>query len=926
MAAEAKALQGSLFGTKEEHPSDISASTQELGPLSEESLSDEQLLLDSQKRPRKRKESESDKSESLEVVEVSNEIKPDDDLPAWSHQSLVDINQLTPVLRHYVELKRQSPERILLYRLGDFFECFFEDAIRLSQLLELTLTAKDAGKNIGRVPMAGIPHHASDRYCRELINRGLSVALCDQLETTPSKGLLLKRDITRVLTPGTIIEEGMLQSRRNNWLAAVIFEEMNSKDSFLWGLATADVSTGEFQVTQREGVAELFQELNTVEASELIWPGYDIENKGKWCPERLSLTPVSNTSFNHPDAEIALKNQYKLKTIDGLGLQEVPLAMRAAGALVSYLQKTKPIDAVQNSADNATSVPLDFPTLFFDDDYLVLDAQTRRNLELTSTQRDNQFYGSLLWAVDQTYTAMGGRCLRRWLEAPLMEVNAIIERQLIVSKLVELRPRRNAIRRLLRSMGDLERLAGRAGAGQASARDLVAIANGLERLPRLAKQLEGLFKNPSAWMKWLLNVDPQLKQLAHQIRFTLLENPPLSLTDGALIHDGIDPILDGLRNKLDDQESWLSHQEESEKKLSGIMNLKLQYHRTFGYFLSVTKSKASNVPSHWIRRQTLSNEERFITPTLKEREGKIFQLKVRICQREYELFCQLRQIVGHKTEAIRKVARSIAALDALAGLAELAATSNYCEPQILGLDHHDSRILKIEASRHPVVEKTLVEDIFQPNDIHLGEGADLIILTGPNASGKSCYLRQIALIQILAQIGSWVPAKTAYLSITDRIFTRVGAVDDLATGQSTFMVEMAETASILNQATNKSLVILDEIGRGTATFDGLSIAWAVSEFLASNICCRTIFATHYHELNELSKVLNNVRNFQVLVDQTGNELVFLHRVSSGGASKSYGIEVARLAGVPNLVVDRARKLLHNLEKDNSFQHNFVSKY
>ena len=488
-----------------------------------------------------------------------------------------------------------------------------------------------------------------------------------------------------------------------------------------------------------------------------------------------------------------------------------------------------------------------------------------------------------------------------------MQTRAIQQRQVSVSTLVQTRPLRQALRRLLRPMGDLERLAGRAGAGQAGARDLVAIADGLERLPQLADLLRDRLTDGPDWLAHLLLPDPDLLTLAQTIRHQLIDTPPLSLSEGGLIHDGVDPLLDGLRNQLDDQDSWLAEQEQQERQLSGNANLRLQYHRTFGYFLSVSRAKSTAVPDHWIRRQTLANEERFITPDLKAREGTIFQLKARAAQREYELFCQLREQVGSYAEAIRRAARAVAGLDALSSLADVAATEGWCAPSV-----NDSRELTVEAGRHPVVEQLLVEAPFTPNDVQLGDSTDLVVLTGPNASGKSCYLRQIGLIQLLAQVGGWVPARSAAIGIADRIFTRVGAVDDLAAGQSTFMVEMAETANILHHASERSLVLLDEIGRGTATFDGLSIAWAVSEHLAGDLQARTVFATHYHELNALAEQRANVANFQVLVEETGDDLVFLHRVAPGGASRSYGIEAARLAGVPITVVQRAQQVLDRL--------------
>ena len=903
--------------------------------------------------------------------------QPDADLPRWHHHSLVDPAALSPVLRHYVELKAAHPERVLLYRLGDFYEFFFEDALLLSRLLELTLTGKEGGKGIGRVPMAGIPHHAAERYCAELVRRGLSVALCDQLETTPAKGALLRRDITRVLTPGTVLEEGMLAARRNNWLCAVVLGGAGR-----WGLAVADVSTGEFRVTEREGSGALHQELLQLEAAEVVWPEPEAPGGGTpqtgqpdaaapapaWCPDPQRLTALPRTPFEAPQARARLLGHFRLASLDGLGLGELPLALRAAGGLLAYLDTTQPTpqghsspgeqaaaSPVLGSADPAPPldvprlergqggsndpegnrrtdtpgepepvhprIPLEMPTVWHADDQLVLDAQTRRNLELTRTQLGGGLHGSLLWALDRTATAMGGRCLRRWIEAPLVDRAAILVRQEAVGELVDHRPLRLALRRLLRPMGDLERLAGRAGAGSASARDLVALADGLERLPRLAGLLKDSRSEP---LRALGQPWPELAALAAELRHHLLDTPPLGLSEGGLIHDGVDPLLDGLRNQLDDQDGWLAEQEASERRASGNPNLRLQYHRSFGYFLAVSRARAASVPEHWIRRQTLANEERFVTPALKGREGRILQLRARAAQREAELFTALRARVGERAAPIRAAARLVADLDALASLAEVAATGGWCRPELV-----ESRELRIEAGRHPVVEQLLVEETFTANDLALGgadlapgtdptssstpPAPDLLVLTGPNASGKSCYLRQTGLLQLLAQIGSWIPARSARLGIADRIFTRVGAVDDLASGQSTFMVEMAETANILHHASERSLVLLDEIGRGTATFDGLSIAWAVAEHLAGDLRARTIFATHYHELNELAELLPNVANAQVLVEETGDELVFLHRVVRGGASRSYGIEAARLAGVPPSVVLRARQVLGRIE-------------
>jgi len=896
------ALQGLLFGLEEpaepaQKQKALPASKAEGAAPGCDPLDAAALAADANRRPRQRRTAPPSSDANTDPTKPEEANASDSDLPAWHHHSLVEPEHLTPMLRHYVELKAAHPERVLLYRLGDFFECFFEDAITLSRLLELTLTGKEGGKAIGRVPMAGIPHHAVERYCAELVGRGLSVALCDQVEEAAArgaaKGALLKREITRVLTPGTVLEEGLLSARRNNWLCAVVCEQGR------WGLAVADVSTGEFRVTEQTGSDRLHQELQQRDAAEVLWPA---DGEASWCPDGVQLTRLPRTPFSHAEARRSLLERFALASLDGLGLGAMPLGMRAAGGLLGYLDDTQPGQAI----------PLELPSTWQTGDELVLDAATRRNLELTRTQLNGGLHGSLLWALDRTMTAMGGRALRRWIEAPLVHREAILRRQSGVGELVDGRRLRLSLRRLLRPMGDLERLAGRAGAGSASARDLVALADGLERLPQLAALISGA-QTSSAPLQALAQRWPVLDSLAAELRHVLLDTPPLSLSEGGLIHDGVDAELDGLRNQLDDQEAWLRQQEAAERSTSGISTLRLQHHRTFGYFLAVSKAKAATVPEHWIRRQTLANEERFVTPELKAREGRILQLRARAAQREYELFDQLRQRVGDQAGSIRSAARLVAELDAIASLAEVAATHGYCQPELTDPAGPDGRILAIEAGRHPVVEQLLAEEPFTPNGIALGAGTDLLVLTGPNASGKSCYLRQSGLLQLMAQIGSWVPARSARLGITDRIFTRVGAGDDLAGGQSTFMVEMAETANILHHASDRSLVLLDEIGRGTATFDGLSIAWAVAEYLADTIAARSVFATHYHELNALADQCSNVSNAQVLVEDTGAQLRFLHQVVNGGANRSYGIEAARLAGVPPAVVLRARQVLGRIE-------------
>jgi len=910
MAASPNPLQGSLFKS-EEKSSIVNNNANNSSNLSSNSLANQELKDDANLRPRSKKRKKNP------INNLDGLSSPEFEEPKWSHHTLPNIDELTPALRHYVELKTENPDRVLLYRLGDFFECFFEDAITLSEILELTLTSKEGGKKIGRIPMAGIPHHAADRYCTQLIKKGLSIAICDQLESAPSKGnKLIKRGITRLITPGTILEEGMLSAKKNNWLASVLIDDYSNEENIKWSLAKVDVSTGELIVQEGEKVNNLKQELIKLEAAEVISEKNTINNYD-WYTKSMKITEFNQTSFTELESKYAILNHYSLSNIDGLGLYSHCLSIRTIGGLIAYLNKTHPNINDQAKNNIRTHISLDYPQIKYDHAGLIIDNQTRRNLEIISTQRGGQFQGSLLWAIDKTLTAMGGRCIRRWLEEPLTDSHEIQNRQEIIGLLVKSSSLRKNLRKILRTMGDLERLSGRAGAQQAGARDLVAIAEGINRLPLLAKNLEHPAFEKSEYFKSITNLDNKLIEIASKVNNEIIDNPPLSLTEGGLIYDGINPILDGLRNQLDDQNSWLRSQEIKEREISKINNLKLQYHRSFGYFLAVSKAKSTNVPDHWIRRQTLTNEERFVTPELKEREGKIFQIKARISQLEYEIFCTIRILVGNRAKSIRQAAKAISCLDVLSGLAELAATNNYVQPKIIdSTDSKQSRKLSIREGRHPVVEQILIEKVFVPNDINLGSKTDLIILSGPNASGKSCYLRQVGLLQIMAQIGSWIPAKSAVIGIADQLFTRVGAVDDLAAGQSTFMVEMIETAFILNKATEKSLVLLDEIGRGTSTFDGLSIAWSVSEFLAQKIKSRSIFATHYHELNQISEYNENVENFQVLVEHEKNSLSFLHKVAKGGSVKSYGIEAARLAGVPKDVIKKARKILSGLEEKN----------
>lgn len=847
----------------------------------------------------------------------------------YAHHREVNWEQLTPMMRHYVETKAQHADVLLLYRMGDFFECFLEDAITVARELELVLTSKEAGGEVGRVPMAGIPQKALDGYCAKLVEKGYGIAICDQVEeATQAKGPLVRREITRIITPGTILEEGMLQGRRNNFLAAVVLAGNH------WGLAYADVSTGEFATTQCEDLEQLSQELQRLQPSEVLLPTPAPDLVGLLRPEQkpqhlppglppqLCYTLRPQRPFAAAEARQRLLERFRLRSLEGLGCERLPLAVRAAGGLLEYLEDTSEgrMARIQGDGGEAplnpaavTHIPLQPLHTYIISDYLILDAQTRRNLEIVQTVRDGSFHGSLLWALDATVTPMGGRALRRWLLQPLLDPGAIVARQDTIAELMAAGDLRENLRGLLGQMYDLERLTGRAGSGTAHGRDLIALADSLSKLPDLAQRLQG---TGSPYLVALQRVDPVLVALGTEIRRYLVAEPPLHLLEGGLIRSGVHPELDALRQESEDDRQWIAQLETQERQRTGINTLKVGYNKTFGYYISLSRTKADQVPADYIRKQTLTNEERYITPELKERENRLSNAQSQLNQLEYEIFAQLRSAVGAEAESIRRVAQRVAALDVLAALAEVAQFRGYCRPEIT-----DDRHLWIDQGRHPVVEYSLPSGFFVPNSVALGHEPrdaepypDLIVLTGPNASGKSCYLRQVGLIQLMAQVGSFVPARGARLGVCDRIFTRVGAVDDLATGQSTFMVEMNETANILNHGTARSLVLLDEIGRGTATFDGLSIAWSVAEYLAQVIRARSIFATHYHEMNELAGLLDNVANFQVTVKELPDQIVFLHQVQAGGADRSYGIEAARLAGLPPVVIGRAREVMAQIER------------
>lgn len=829
--------------------------------------------------------------------------------PHTSYRHL-DFQKLTPMYQHYVKVKCQYPNALLAYRVGDFFEFFFQDAVIVSQELGLALTSKDGGKEIGRIAMTGVPHLSLERYSRLSIEKGYALAICDQVEDSfqaAAQGRMVERKITQLITPGTLTDDEMLQAKRNNFLAAIVVEKEH------WGLSYADISTGEFLTTQGQELANLNLELLRLQPSEilvpsnapnvniLLRPGEKSEYIIDGLPNCFCYSLRAQSSFALDQAKPKILITFGIRSLEGMGCEHLPLAIQAAGGLLEYIEDTQKVH----------QIPLQPLRTYNQVDFLILDHQTRRNLEITQTVRDGIFHGSLLWALDRTCTAMGGRALRRWLIEPLLNIKKINDRQDTVKELVETPSLRQDLRQLLRRIYDLERITGRVGSETANARDLLSLA---ESLVRLSKLVELAAQGTSPYLKNLQKIPPELEKLGRYVIDHLVESPPLHLKDGGIIQDGINSDLDAIRHRLEDDRQWLANLEVTERKKIRVSNLKVGYSKSFGYYISLPRSKAELVPDNYIRKQTLTNEERYITPELKERETRILTAQDELNKLEYKVFTELRLKVAKKTQEIRNAAKAVAAIDVLSGLAEVAVCQGYCCPEFI-----KGRVIEIIDGRHPVVEQSLPAGVFVPNSTLIGnnqdnDAPDLIVLTGPNASGKSCYLRQVGLIQLMAQTGSFVPATTAKLGISDRIFTRVGAVDDLATGQSTFMVEMNETANILNHGTAKSLILLDEIGRGTATFDGLSIAWAVAEYLATEVKGRTVFATHYHELNELAFILSNVANYQVTVKELPQEILFLHQVRPGGADKSYGIEVGRLAGLPNLVIERAKQVMNQIEK------------
>jgi DNA mismatch repair protein MutS len=804
---------------------------------------------------------------------------------------------LTPMMQQYQRLRKSIPaDTLLLFRLGDFYELFFEDAKEASALLNVALTRRN------EVPMCGVPHHAAQNYIAKLIKAGRRVAICDQT-SEPQPGKIVSRDITQIISAGTVSEFDLLESKRANYLGAVYI------DNNAYGFAYADLTTGEFRLTELRDRQSLLDELARVSPSELLISAEQKEQLG----EIDHALEYDSYAFLPEHASFTLCEHFKVKSLDGFGCTDMPQAIAAAGAIVHYLKHQ-----LRRKIDHLSSLRCDGPS-----DYVLLDAATQKNLELVESR--NARDTSLLAALDRTVTPMGARKLRAWILQPLRDITQLECRQQMIADLLQEPDLLVSIRSELKSIRDIERAVGRLSQASGNARDLVVLKTSLQQIPKLKGELQKLIERTNfgrtrsvragltvgaPLQQRLQNEIQQMPALAEKLAKALVDDPPMPLKEGGIFRDGYDINLDELRGASRDGKNWIGELQEREIVATGIKSLKVRYNSVFGYFIEVTKSNLASVPAHYTRKQTTVGGERFITPELKEMEGKILGADERARNLEYELFQKLREETLRELGSIQQTAEAIAIADVVCALAETARLFNYCRPAL-----NDSLRLVIKDGRHPVLDQNLIEEKFVPNDTSLdGENLRLAIVTGPNMAGKSTYIRQVALIVLMAQIGSFVPAASAEIGIVDRIFTRVGANDDLARGQSTFMVEMNETANIVNNATERGLVILDEIGRGTSTFDGLSIAWSVAEFLHDKIKARTLFATHYHELTKLAEERKGVCNFNVAVREWNDQIIFLRKIVPGGADKSYGIQVARLAGLPKEILERAKDILAHLEK------------
>ena len=817
--------------------------------------------------------------------------------------------EFSPMMQHYLETKKQYKDCVLFYRLGDFYEMFFEDAEIVSRELELTLTGKDCGQE-KRAPMSGIPYHAADSYIAKLIEKGYKVAICEQVEDPKQAKGIVKREVIRVVTPGTVIESNLLEEKKNNYIMAIY------KSGLYFGISVCDISTGEFlatQIVEHNNFARLLDEISRYSPAEIIVSDMMFNSKTEIekIKERFE-TYISKESEESFDGEYELlSGMYNIiddKNEKIKNLSDKKLAIYAINALLKYLEDTQ-----KTSLDHINTIKIYNTTR-----YMALDINARRNLEITEKMRDKSKKGTLLWVLDKTSTSMGGRLLRRWLNDPLIDRKEINDRLDAVEELKDSIILRGDVVEALKKVYDIERLAGKISYGNANGRDMISLKNSVKQLPEIKKVLSttgaGLLKEIYE------NIDT-LNDIYEIIEKSIVDEPPIGVKDGGIIKIGYDPEIDKLKLATTEGKKWILELEAKEREQTGIKGLKVGFNKVFGYFIEVTKSNLSMVPDRYVRKQTLTNCERYITEELKNLENQILGAEERVVTLEYNAFCEIRSSIEKQIQRIQKTATLVSTLDVLVSFATVAEDMNYVKPEV-----DNGGVIDIKEGRHPVIEKMISNSNFVPNDTYLDEeGNRLAIITGPNMAGKSTYMRQVALITLMAQVGSFVPASYAKIGVVDKIFTRVGASDDLSMGQSTFMVEMMEVATILKEATKNSLVILDEIGRGTSTYDGLSIAWAVAEFIADKEKCgaKTLFATHYHELTKLENKVEGVKNYSIAVKEKGEDIIFLRKIVDGGTDESYGVHVARLAGVPQVVTKKANEILQSLERRNVLNNKII---
>jgi DNA mismatch repair protein MutS len=801
----------------------------------------------------------------------------------------------TPMMRQYIEIKSQYPDAILFFRLGDFYEMFLDDAVTAAKILDITLTSRNKGA-ADEIPLCGIPYHSAQPYIAKLVEHGLKVAVCEQVEDPKEVKGIVRREVVRVVTPGMVMENDLLRPDENNYLLVI------SRSSSGFGVCALDISTGEFRVTQGNEVNDVRREIASINPREILVNEVDEQFLRSQLDDAFSgrmLNSLPEWVYDGADAAQRITSFFKADSLAVFGCENQPDAISAAGAALYYVAETQ-------KSIVAHLKPL---TTYYVSDFMVLDDTTRRNLELTATLVDGKRKGSLLGALDQTVTAMGGRKLRQWINQPLLDCSAICRRHECVAELVATPILRDDMHACLAGFYDLERLIARISIASANAKDLVALHVSLERLPQLLGYVDQL--TSPLGLKLTQRIDP-LDDVTQLIGESIADNPPFVIREGGLIRDGYVPELDELRLISREGKGWIARLEKTERQNTGISTLKVRYNRVFGYFIEIPRTQVAKIPDDYVRKQTLANSERYFTPELKEYEDKVLGAQEKLIDLEYNVFQKIRAQVAQQSARIQITAEAVASLDVLLSFASIAHERNYVCPVM-----DEGTLLHIEEGRHPVIESMDLGENFIPNDVHLDTQSDqLLIITGPNMAGKSTFMRQVALITLMAQIGSLIPATSAHIGVVDRIFTRVGASDNLARGQSTFMVEMSETAHILNHATPRSLIILDEIGRGTSTFDGVSIAWAVAEYLHDNeqVAAKTLFATHYHELTDLAKTRDRIKNFNIAVREWNDQIVFLRKIVAGGTSHSYGIQVGRLAGLPAAVITRAKEVLGNLEQ------------